>query len=145
MRRINSCLNAQLETLCQRVIQLDEMNKIVSTYLPETFREYCQVGSFNKGCLVLLVKNSALASQLRYSLPEIRNKLRTEAHIYQLTSIKITIEVEQFNAPLKKTNPPFLSDIARNSIVTTANQCHYTPLKEALYHLASCGGSDRND
>ncbi|WP_133128362.1 DUF721 domain-containing protein [Legionella nagasakiensis] len=138
MRRINRCLNAQLETICQRVIQLDEMNKIVSKYLPEPLHEYCQVGSFNKGCLILLVKNSAWASQLRYSLPELRNRLRTEASLYQLISIKITIEAEKLEPSLKKTNP-LLSDVACHSIITTANQCRYIPLKKALYHLAKHG------
>ncbi|WP_019215256.1 DUF721 domain-containing protein [Legionella tunisiensis] len=115
MRPINRCLNPQLLAICQRAIQLDELNSKLKLYLTPPLSEHCQVGSFNKGCLMLTVTNAAWATELRYSLPVLRDKLRQEAGIYQLTSIKIHIaDSSQQTSPTKKSQqstvnyrPPF--------------------------------------
>src|SRR3990167_9910739 len=94
MRHITRCLNSQLADICQRAIKLEELNAKVYDYLPESLRKHCQVGSFNKSCLVLITHDPVWASQLRFALPELRDKLRSEAGIHQLASIKVTIHSE---------------------------------------------------
>ena len=74
MRRINRCLNTQLLDICQRTVQLEELNSKLLGYLPQVLQEHCHVGSFNRGCLVIVVSDSVWASQLRYSIPELRDK-----------------------------------------------------------------------
>lgn len=91
MKSISQCLNKQLSTICQHSMQLEELSLKISAFLPSHFISKCQVGSFNKGCLVLTTTNAAFASEIRYLLPELRDKLRKEAGLYQLSSIKITI------------------------------------------------------
>lgn len=91
MRHITRCLNIQLADICQRAIKLEELNAKIHDYLPEALREQCHVGSFNNSCLILVTRDPVWASQLRYALPELRDKLRSEAGIHQLASIKITI------------------------------------------------------
>jgi len=134
MRRVNRCLNTRLIAICQHTIKLEELSNKVRDYLPESLREQCQVGSFNKGCLVLVTHDPVWASQLRYSVPELRDKLR-QAGIYQLTSIKITIGSEQCSLPKKQRKIRDLSANARETIMVGATQCDYLPLKQALYHL----------
>ena len=94
MRHITRGLNNQLAELCQRAIKLEELNAKIYGYLPEALREQCHVGSFNNSCLVLVTRDPVWASQLRYALPELRDKLRREAGIHQLASIKITVSTE---------------------------------------------------
>lgn len=93
MRHITRCLNTQLIEICQQAIKLEELTEIVQRFLPEVLRPHCQVGSFQKGTLNLIVNSSVWGSQLRYILPELRDKLRKEASIYQLVSIKITLDL----------------------------------------------------
>ncbi len=137
MRFINRCFNKQLEELCQRSMQLEELSNKVTQLLPPNLAAQCQVGSFNKGCLVLTTTNAAWASQLRYAIPELRDKLRKEAGMYQLLSIKIN--VMETAEPYKKQKPQQhheISDEAKASIIRESQQCTYQPLQKALLHLA---------
>lgn len=91
MKSIAWCLNDKLKELCERVIQLDHINERLKPFLPENIRQNCHVGSFNKGTLVLVLSDAVWTSHLRYYLPELRDKLRTEGQLYQLVSIKLEL------------------------------------------------------
>lgn len=137
MRRINRCLNPRLIEICKRSVQLEELNAKLRTYLPEALQEHCHAGSFNRGCMVIVASNPVWASQLRYSIPELRDKLRKEAGIYQLTSITIAVSQEKETGVTKRSNTPKLSNQARKAIIASAAHCSFAPLKEALHHLGS--------
>lgn len=137
IRPISRCLNAQLIDLCQQSIKLDELNSKIKTTLETPLADNCQVAAFNKGCLILSVTNAAWATELRYLLPELRDKLR-KMGLYQLVSIKIVL---RSIAPQPTKNPSLakvnLSENARDNIRNAGTLCTYEPLKEALYHLAT--------
>lgn len=116
MRHITRCLNTQLADICQQAIKLEELNAKVYDYLPETLREKCHVGSFNKSCLILVASDPVWAAQLRYALPELRDKLRGEAGIHQLASIKITVNTEDYATVIKSPPPRVLTNTARESL-----------------------------
>lgn len=137
MRPINRCLNKQLADLCQRSAQLEELSHKVKLLLPAALVDECQVGSFNKGCLVLTTSNATWASQLRYALPELRDKLRKEAGMYQLSSIKITvIEPIEYKQKPAQGQRQALSEKAKATIISESEACAYQPLQKALWHLA---------
>lgn len=91
MHHIGQCFNPKLAEIVKQVAKLAELNRIVREYLPERLREYCMIGNFNRGLLTLNTTDSVWATQLRYLLPELREHLRKEAGLYQLTSIKINV------------------------------------------------------
>lgn len=135
MRHITRCLNTQLSDICQRAIKLEELNAKVYRYLPDNLREQCHVGSFNNSCLTLVTTDPVWASQLRYALPDLRDKLRSEAGIHQLASIKVVVSMHQ-NATINKPSvAPVLSEKACEILRSAAEQFTYTPLKEALKRL----------
>ena len=136
MRRINRCLNTRLIEICKRTVQLEELNSKLYGFLPNTLQKYCHVGSFNRGCLVIVVNDPVWASELRYSIPELRDKLRKEAGIYQLTSIKLMVATIESSNATKHLNTPSLSTKARDVILSSKEQCSYQPLKDALAQLA---------
>ena len=135
MRPINRCLNKQLADICQRSVQLEELSSKLVQLLPEDLCRECQVGSFNKGCLVLTT-SIAWASLLRYAIPELRDKLR-EAGMHQLSSIKIAVfdPVIQYEKPVQQ-KKYLLSEKAKATIISESQQCTYEPLQRALLHLA---------
>lgn len=92
MRRINRCLNKQLRDICQNVVQLDVLNEKLAAFLPNSLQGSCQVASFNRGCLLICIIKPALATELRYYLPTLRDALRQEGGLYQLLSIKIQVD-----------------------------------------------------
>lgn len=137
MRSISHCLNKQLADICQRSVQLEELADKIAKLLPEPFVKEFQVGSFNKGCLVLTTTSSVWASQLHYMIPELRDKLRKEGGMYQLSSIKVMV-VEPPVMHEKKTPPQKhkLSDKAKATIISESQYCTYEPLQKALLNLA---------
>lgn len=124
--------------LCQRSIQLEELSSKVAQLLPAHLAAVCRVGSYNKGCLVLTTQDSVWASQLRYALPELRDRLRKEAAMYQLSSVQIMVQIPTTaGAQKNRATPPHLSDGAKATIINESQQCAYQPLKKALLHLAT--------
>ncbi len=117
MRHITRCLNTRLAGICQHAIKLEELDEKVRKYLPEEIREHCYVGSFTNSCLLLVTTDPAWASQLRYALPELRDKLRKEAGIHQLASIRITVNMEHGRVlPEPAAVSPKLSEKAREGL-----------------------------
>jgi hypothetical protein len=136
MRPISRCLNNQLLDICQRAVQLNELNTKIKDFLPASLAEYFQVGSFNQGCLLITTTEASWANLLRYSLPELRDKLRA-AGLFKLTSIKLAVITVEYDKPfVKQRQQTLLSATARNSIRLAGEQCSYQPLKEALLRLA---------
>ncbi|KGP64223.1 hypothetical protein EP47_04000 [Legionella norrlandica] len=137
MKSINRCLNKQLSEICQRSMQLEELSLKISRFLPENLADKCQVASFNKGSLLLTTTNAAFASQIRYLLPDLRDKLRKEAGLYQLSAIKITViePSPQLQKSIEK-NSPTLSEKAKTTIISESQNCSYEPLQKALLRLA---------
>ena len=102
MRKITECLNPTLSSICKRAIELESLTAIVHRYLPTQYHTICRVSHFNKGCLVLLVDDPVWSAQMRFILPELRDKLRTSAGLYQLITIKIqnaTLNIDKILTP----------------------------------------------
>lgn len=137
MRRITQCLNTRLIEICKRAVQLEELNSKLYAYLPLSLQEHCHVGSFTGGCLIIVVSNAVWASELRYSLPALRDTLRKEAGIYQLSSIKVTVATLEATPSAKDNLSLSLSSKAREAIIACGEQCSYEPLKRALAQLGS--------
>lgn len=145
MKSIKYCLNKQLAEIAQRSLQLEELSLKVAQFLPQELAPHCHVGSFNKGCLLITTNNAVWASQLRYAIPELRDKLRKEAGMYQLSSIKVDIgdTVALPQSTIKKTPPHVLSDSAKATLLSESEHCSYQPLKSALLHLARNDEDDK--
>ncbi|HRD68834.1 MAG TPA: DUF721 domain-containing protein [Legionella sp.] len=136
MRSIKHCLNKQLADICQRSMKIEELSDKINHLLPSSLAPWCKVGSFNKGCLVLTTINASWASQIRYAIPELRDKLRKEAGMYQLTSIKVVItepSIDYEKVKCAVTNK--LSATAKATIISESQNCTYQPLQKALLHL----------
>lgn len=137
MLPVSRCLNKQLAELCKRSIQLESLSDKVAQLLPAELAAVCAVGSYTKGCLILTTQDAVWASQLRYALPELRDRLRKEAGMYQLTSVKVMVQVSEVRSATKNnTQAPALSEKAKATIISESQQCTYQPLKKALIDLA---------
>lgn len=137
MQQIGQCFNKQLRTIYQQSTELNALNVLLKTYLKENLRAHCYAGSFNKGRLVIIV-DAIWATELRYELPALRDRLRNDAGLYQLIAVdlKIVAELAAEKRSLKtvRKTPP-LSPKARQAILNIASTCDYEPLQEALRRL----------
>lgn len=140
MQPITHCLNKQLLEICQQASVLEDLNRKINGLLPENIREHCTVGSFKKGCLVLVLSETTFATELRYFLPTLRDSLRKNAGLHQLVSIKVEIMADLYpkdKAVGDTVVKPQLSANAQESIKAAADLCSYEPLKEVLQRLGS--------
>lgn len=135
MKSIRYCLNRQLAEICQRSVQLEEYTQIIDELIPAELAPYCKVSSFNKGCLVLGTTDAVWATQIRYAIPELRDKLR-KAGMYQLSSIKVNIEPPSEYKKVVKSKNYELTKQAKETIISESQNCSYEPLRKALIHLA---------
>lgn len=137
MRPINQCLNPKLKEICLQAIKLEALNDIVSSYLPDAVKNHCRVGSFNKGCLQLLVDDAVWATQLRYDLPLLRDNLRLKAGVYQLVSIKIIVRslCDDASVAKKARRKLCISETARHNIQSAADKINDESLKRAFQKL----------
>lgn len=144
MHRINRCLNPRLSELCQKVLYLEELNDKIAQFLPDNLCQHVKACSFTQGKLVLLVSGQEWASQLRYNLPELRDKLRREGKIYNLVTITIkldtsTIADSHTTNALQQKNAKAIPATAQKMLKEAGEQCPYQPLQDALMRLAGAG------
>ena len=108
--------------------------------LPDELTNQVSVGSFVSGTLTLVAKDSATASVLRFIVPELRDRLRTDHKLFNLSSITIHIASSHDASallPKKKSNTKPPSDAACIAIKTMAEHIKHQPLREALLRLAT--------
>ena len=136
MKSIRYCLNKQLADLCKHAVALEELAEKINQLLPANLAPYCKISSFNKGCLILSTSDASWASQIRYAIPELRDKLR-QAGIYQLSSIKVSVDnqLQHYKKP-QQTIHYELTQQTKENIISESQHCTYEPLRKALIHLA---------
>ncbi len=137
MRRINHCMNKQLQSICQKAAEIDKLNLLVKQYLPTHLSAHCRVSSFSKGTLTVQINDPAWATELRYSLPELRDALRKEG-LYQLISVKLALANENYTQPSSnKKKRQYLSATTCSSLQALSDVCSFEPLRNALRDLAN--------
>ena len=117
MQLIKHALNPNLKIIYQHTQQIISLNKIIKQYLPQNVQEHCNVGCFQNGCLNLIIDNPIWAAELRFYLPQLRDKLRQDAGLYQLSSIKIKIQATHLMPNVTPKKSHNLSKIARESLL----------------------------
>jgi len=147
MRRITQCFNTPLASIYKQASQLDKLTALVQRHLKKNEHEPvpCKVSRFESGCLILAVDNPVWAAQLRFELPNLRDKLRQEG-LHQLTSIRISLlpATPAAKPPKKKSRDVCISNDAKRNIRESAAHCSYAPLKEALERLSKHQASANN-
>jgi hypothetical protein len=104
MLHISKCFDKNISDIQIQSEKYRELEIIIENFLPEDMKNTCKIASFNNGCLILNVKDSVWATQLRFMLPDLRDYLRKENNLYQLSSIKININRELLITPQPKFN-----------------------------------------
>lgn len=139
MRKITQCFNTPLASIYKQASQLDTLTTLVQRHLKKNESDTvpCTVSRFTNGCLVLAVDDPVWATQLRYELPNLRDKLR-QGGLHQLTSIRINLlpATPEAKSPQKKSRDACISNNAKRNIRESAKHCSYAPLQEALERLS---------
>lgn len=85
--------NSLLAQIVQRAHQIRLIQSRLESELGSEFLGHLWVGNYQGGLLNLLVDSATLATKLRFSIPDIRDKLRQQPEWAGLKSIQVKILV----------------------------------------------------
>ncbi len=104
--------------LLQHANYLHALAPKVQHKLPETIAKHCQLANYRQGRLILAVDNQAIATRLRFTLPDLRQQLRQDPDFCGLIGIDFYISKPEQLALLQQTKVP-QSRIPRALTTTT--------------------------
>lgn len=82
---------AQLQSILAKVQALKKIETKIKQFLPNYLQAHYTVANYRDNCLILQTDNSAIATQLRYLSTDLLTKLRTQAGMPSIISIKINV------------------------------------------------------
>lgn len=118
VRHLSLCLDPNLLAFKEKVENLAKMEVQLQNYLPESLRLVCFVSSFKQGCLTIGVADAVWLTPLRYEVPALRDRLRSEGGLHGLTSIQLKVLpfVHEFKKSVKTPVRHALSEAAREAL-----------------------------
>lgn len=130
--------NSQVAALITHANYLSKLSQVVQALLPMPLSEHVYVANFQQHILTLVTDNPVWASRLRYSIPELRHKLKSHASFPGKID-EIVVKVSPDFKPLDKssTSRGSTRTVDSASISTLAEHVDDSNLKQALLRLAS--------
>ncbi len=125
-----------LPNLQQKMAQLRRLNELWQKYIDMQLTQHTRVANWRDNCLVIEIDSAAWATHVRYSLPDLVRKLKTEKELADLKYINWYIQPTAA-APKKSTrkaNP--LSPSNSQTLLEAAEHIGNEKLKKALVGLA---------
>lgn len=126
--------NSQLSYFVRKVKMNKELEKLLKVEMKNllmkagflendllSFVNAIQVANYEKGCLCLIIENSAFATRLRFIIPELSKRLKVKPSLLKLQSIQYKIRPHHFSiaeislpskqTPISHENLKILKDI----------------------------------
>ncbi|NKB46315.1 MAG: DUF721 domain-containing protein [Legionellales bacterium] len=137
MKQLLNHSGGKLQYLLQRTSELDILNNTLRGYLPAELVEHVWVTNIRQGCLILATHNATWGTHLRYLLPSLRDALRRDGILPNLTEIQYIVRpaISAAVSPTSTLPTPQLTPTTRREL-TQAAQFLPAPLQQALLHLA---------
>lgn len=136
MAKYNRSLSQYLETpeagglggLLQHVNYLQQLTPLLNETLPLPLPDHCTLANYRQGRLIIAVSNQAIATRLRFLLPDLRQQLRKHPIFAGLVGIDFYItkpipnsKVSTLTHPVSR-QPAQLRQISRPSAPIIADE-----------------------
>ena len=104
----------RLNRLATRSQQLSQFNRAFSSKLPSMLSQYCQVCDYQNGVLHVEARSQAVATQLRFTKPQLLARLRQGNPFQRLSDIEVKVmKPDPLNKPRRRLLPN--SDVSANN------------------------------
>lgn len=97
---------AGLSGLLQHVNYLQTLTPLLMSALPDVIAQHCQLANYRQGRLIISVNNQAMATRLRFILPDLRQQLRKHPAFAGLIGIDFYMAKPLPNHPITKPRQP---------------------------------------
>lgn len=84
--------NSSLNNIFKKLSEIESLQQLWQTYVPDNLRAYTKVANFRDDCLVIAAASAAWATELRFILPQMLQSLRVDGKLYQLRSITFYVD-----------------------------------------------------
>tara|TARA_B100000768_G_scaffold144856_1_gene137488 strand:- start:339 stop:752 length:414 start_codon:yes stop_codon:yes gene_type:complete len=122
--------NKFFSELNKRKEEIDNLQNIVSSYLPDSINKKIIVKNLFKNELILEVKNNPTAHMLKMHQSDLLKELINEKYEINKIKVKITIPIYQRKKTVVK-----IPDSVNKKLVTISSNMSASPLKEIVKDL----------
>tara|TARA_B100000767_G_scaffold85895_1_gene82583 strand:- start:18 stop:431 length:414 start_codon:yes stop_codon:yes gene_type:complete len=122
--------NKFFSELNKRKKEIDNLQNIVSSYLPDSINKKIIVKNLFKNELILEVKNNPTAHMLKMHQSDLLKELINEKYEINKIKVKITIPIYQRKKTVVK-----IPDSVNKKLVTISSNMSASPLKEIVKDL----------
>jgi hypothetical protein len=133
--------NQDLQFILAKVRKLGEINKKVLAVIDPSISRFCQVANISGNKMIVLVKNSSAATQLRFLVPDVLKKLQQDAGLRHIKDIQIKMgvpdgRVEMGGSGVKK---QVMSKETGEIVKGIADSLEDPKLREIMQRIAELG------
>lgn len=131
----------ELQTLFAKIRLIESYNVKITDYLDPVVRKYCQVANIVDKCLVMIVANSSIATQLRFQTHDLLQRFKEDSLLRNIKEIQYKVRPythsrNRFNhSPPKEL--PLLSKETATIIHSIAESLEDPALRIAMEKIAS--------
>lgn len=134
-----------LPALFSKLKVLAEINRQLINYLDPKLAPYCQAANLHHRCLIMMVANGSVATQLHYQIPDLIAKFQNNSLLQTINEIKCKVRPSQHLSPLLSTshvqtpirNELYLSAKSAEIVRETAESMKDPKLKAIMQKIAS--------
>jgi hypothetical protein len=83
--------DSALQRIFSKVQQLKQLNDVFMQALDPTLKKYCIVANVHVDKLVILTQNAAIATQLRFAVPDLLPKLQSHPLLKDIKTIECRV------------------------------------------------------
>lgn len=129
--------NRGLSAIYTKVKRLKEIEEALQKYLPKALKHQCQVANKSLGKLVLISKNGAIATELRFFVPDLLRKCERDPQLNDIKQIECKVQpVETPPANTDKKKLQLLSPATAQMVLEIADTMDDPKLKNSLQRIA---------
>jgi hypothetical protein len=102
MKHITTCFSNELIKICEQSYASEKWLDVIHDYLGHPMNQHVQLGSFEKGKMILIADCPLWSSEIKMRVPELRDYIRKE-HQCSLKFIEVKIQPDFFKLPVAQT------------------------------------------
>ncbi len=131
-----------LQTVLSKVKAIQTLNQTIIPMLDESLQKYCQVANLTNGVLVLLTANGSVATQMRYTIPDLLKKLRGNPSLRHIREVQckvrppVEVDVVRGGVKTKRKKVALLSTETAETLMDMAETIEDPELRAAMQRIA---------
>jgi len=116
--------NPDFQKLITKAHQLTQLNRLFKSLLDPNLAKHCNLAKLEKDQMTVIADNSAWATKLRFSIPDILKNLRIQPEFKMVKTIKFSVATAETKTPnlAKQKHSTKSAELWKETIKTLKNK-----------------------